>query len=154
MRTLTRVRLVFVEDRTNVWMRFGRSAKERILNRHCRDIYFTPRSIFACVTWRGDVERTLDWRVEVLRTAQGSERVSQLENVEPGAEILLRTSGQSKVQTMLALFDSIENSGIQLIAVSPDYWRCVHNRLAANQTIGAFGLDSYLAFERRKKCVH
>ena len=93
MRTLTRVRIVFVENRTNVWLRFGRGAKERILSPHCRDIYFTPRSIFACVTWRGNVERTLDWRVEILRSLQEQEPASQLENVEPGAEILLRASG-------------------------------------------------------------
>jgi hypothetical protein len=153
MQSLTCVRLTFIRDQTNVWLRFGHAVKERIVDSQRRDAYFTPHAVLGCITWRGTPEGTTLWRAEVLRAVAIGERASQLSNVYPGAEILLRVSGSSKVPAALTLFDSIEAAGIRLIAVSPDYWRCAHNRLAANQDIVALTIDAHKAFQSRRKLV-
>jgi len=150
---LTRVRLTFIRDQANDWLRFGHAVKERIVDTYRRDVYFTPHAILGCITWRGTLHGTSLWRVDVLRAVTIRERASQLSNVSPGAEILLRVSGPSKVPALLALFDRIEAAGIQLIAVSPDYWRCVHNRLAANLDIAVVTADAERAFQSRRKLV-
>jgi hypothetical protein len=148
--TLTQVRLIFIEERINVWLRFGHFLKERIIDAQVRDAYFVPRSIFCVVTWRGSDHGTIEWRVDVLRTAVVGERASQIPGVTPGAEILLRVSGESKVRKLLLLFDDIEARGKKLIAVSPDYWRCVHNRLAANLDVPVHSIDGHEAFLVRR----
>lgn len=153
MQSLTRVRLTFIRHQTNVWLRFGHSVKERIVDTHRRDVYFTPHAILGCITWRGTSHGTSLWRVDVLRAVAIRERASQLSNVSPGAEILLRVSGASKVPMLLALFDKIETVGIKLIAVSPDYWRCAHNRFAANQDIDVLTADAERAFQSRRKLL-
>jgi hypothetical protein len=145
--------LIFIREQANVWLRFGHAVKERIVDSQRRDAYFTPQAIFGCITWRGTAYGTTLWRAEVLRAVAIGERASHLSNVNPGAEILLRASGASKVPTLLALFDKIEAAGVQLIAVSPDYWRCVHNRVAANQDIGALAADAHRAFQSRRKLL-
>jgi hypothetical protein len=150
---LTRIRLTFIRHQTNVWLRFGHAVKERIIDTHRRDVYFTPHAILGCITWRGTAHGTSVWRVDVLRTVAIQERASQLSNVSPGAEILLRVGGASKVPTLLALFDRIEAAGVHLIAVSPDYWRCVHNRFAANQDVPMLTTDAAHAFQLRMKLV-
>jgi len=151
MQSLTRVRLIFIRDQTNVWLRFGHAVKERIVDSQRRDAYFTPHAVLGCITWRGTPHGTTLWRAEVLRAVAIGERASQISNVDPGAEILLRASGPSKVHVLLALFDRIEAAGVQLNAVSQDYWRCAHNRLAANQDIDALTADAHRAFQARRK---
>lgn len=153
MQSLTRVRLIFIRDQTNVWLRFGHAIKERIVDSQRRDAYFTPHAVLGCITWRGTPHGTIAWRAEVLRAVAIGERASQLSNVYPGAEILLRVSGASKVPALLALFDRIEAAGVQLDAVSPDYWRCTHNRLATNQSIGVLTADAHRAFQSRRKLL-
>jgi len=153
VQSLTRIRLTFIRHQTNVWLRFGHAVKERIIDTHRRDVYFTPHAILGCITWRGAAHGTSVWRVDVLRAVAIHERASQLSNVSPGAEILLRVSGASKVPALLALFDRIETAGIKLIAVSPDYWRCVHNRFAANQDIDVLNADAERAFQSRRKLL-
>jgi hypothetical protein len=153
MQSLTCVRLTFIRDQTSIWLRFGRAVKERIVDSQRRDVYFSPHAILGCITWRATPHGTSLWRVDVLRAISIGERASQISNVSPGAEILLRVSGASKVPAVLALFDSIEAAGVDLIAVSPDYWRCVHNRLAANQDITMLTADAAHAFESRRKLL-
>jgi hypothetical protein len=153
MQSLTRVRTIFIRDQTNVWLRFGHAVKEHIVDSQRRDAYFTPHAILGCITWRGTPHGTTLWRAEVLRAVTIGERASQLSNVYPGAEILLRVSGASKVPVLFALLDRIEAAGIHLIAVSPDYWRCAHNRLAANQDVSELAAAAHRAFQSRRKLL-
>lgn len=138
MQILTRVRAMHKENEVNVWLPFGRSVKERRISAHARDIYFVPGAIFSCVTWQGDAHRTHQWRAEVLRAVASSEERSELSNVEPGAEILLRVSGNTRVTLLLELFRAIEQAGKKLIAVPADYWTGIHNRLAAGREVGVY----------------
>lgn len=132
MPILTRVRVTFIQDRVNDWLRFGRFYKERVIDSQRRDVYFTAHAVFCYITWRANDYGTTQWRIDILRAVAPGERASQISGVAPGAEILLRASGKTKVLRVLALIDAIEAQDIRPDAVSPDYWRTVHNQLSAN----------------------
>jgi Protein of unknown function (DUF2840) len=132
MSILTRVRIAFIQDRVNDWLRFGRFHRERVVDQQRRDVYFTPHAVFCYMTWRANDYGTTLWRIDILRAVAPGERASQVSGVAPGAEILLRASGKAKVLRVLALIDAIEAQDIRPDVVSTDYWRTVHNQLAAN----------------------
>jgi hypothetical protein len=75
------------------------------------------------------------WWLAVLRTVQPGGVAQTIPHVTPGPEILLKAEGRERVQAMRQLIHRIEQRGIVPIAVSPHYWRTVHNRLAARQTV-------------------
>ena len=64
---LTSVRLVFYRDRVEHWLRFGRDAGERILDRRRRLILFSPGAVFAFIRWRANGFGTVVLRVDILR---------------------------------------------------------------------------------------
>ncbi len=151
MSYLTSVRCVFIRNQVNIWLRFGRPLKQRVIDPFRRDAYFTPHAIFGIVTWRGSVDGAAMWRIDILRAVAPSERASEIVGVTPGAEILLRTASESNVRTVFALIDGIEARHIQLDAVSPDYWRCAHNRLAAGEAPPALMSERHGAYLSRSK---
>jgi hypothetical protein len=146
---LTRVSLIFLPDRLNVWLRFGRPVRERRRNPSERDLYFTPPSIFALVEWQGNEYGTVHWALQVLQAAAPGTPVLTVPRVKPGAEILLRVGTPDKVRRVLGLIDGIEGHGIAPIAVSSSYWRTVHNRLAANREPPVYTPERLEAAQRR-----
>ena len=66
-RPRTSVRLVFYRDRVERWLRFGRDAGERILDRRRRLVFFAPGAVFAFIRWQGSGFGTVVSRVDILR---------------------------------------------------------------------------------------
>ena len=48
---LTHVELTWIEKRIEYWIRFGRAAGKRIIDRRRRVVSFRPGAIFAFVRW-------------------------------------------------------------------------------------------------------
>ncbi|WP_339758576.1 DUF2840 domain-containing protein [uncultured Sulfitobacter sp.] len=147
----THVELIWVEGRIEYWIRFGRVAKEQILDRHRRIVSFAPGSVFALVRWRSNDYGTILSRIDVLRAVNPNEPHQTLPFVRPGGESLLRLTGWPKVQQVLQATDTIDTIGINPADVAQDYWRHVHNRIAASQTPRVYTIARHTAWIKRQR---
>ena len=149
--TLTHVDLIWVEGKIEYWIRFGRAVKEQILDRHRRIVSFAPGSIFALIRWRSNDYGTILSRIDVLRAVDPSEPHQTLPCVRPGGESLIRLIGWPKVQQVLRATDAIDALGIDSADVAQDYWRHVHNRIAAGQTPRDYTVARHAAWIKRRR---
>ena len=67
MSDLTEVEVLWLEKRIENRIRFGRTVKERKLDRHRRVLSFAPGSIFAFVRWTSNDFGTIISRIDILR---------------------------------------------------------------------------------------
>jgi Protein of unknown function (DUF2840) len=150
---LTAVELVFYRDRIERWLRFGRDAGERILDRRRRLILFAPDKVFAFVRWQGNEHGTALSRIDILRACRPGEPVSTVPGVLPGGEILLRLTGWPRVKRVFDVITCVEQIGIDPADVAPEYWRHVHNRIAGGQQPRPYQRDQHDAWLRRVRAV-
>ena len=148
---LTHVELTWVEKRIENWIRFGREARETVLDRRRRVLAFRPGSTFAFVRWAANDFGTIISRIDIVRAVEPGEPYQTLPFVRPGGEILLRIDGWPKVEDVLRHVDAIEAIGIEADAVSPEHWRHVHNRMAAGHQPRPYTLDQHRAFLLRRR---
>jgi hypothetical protein len=112
MRDFTQVELLWLENRIENRIRFGRVAEERTLDRRRRVLSFAPGSIFAFVRWMSNDFGAIVSRIDILRAVAAGQRCSTVPYVKPGGEIILRLSGWPKVERVLQLIDAVEALGI------------------------------------------
>ena len=143
--TPMRVSLAFVEQRVNVWLRFGKPVREILLNRWRRVAVFEPGAVCCRVKWIANDYGTALWQLMVLQAPMPSEGAQRVAGVVPGARILLRADGEQQVKAVLVAIDSIEASGIDPCAVAVTYWRTVGNRLAARQPLPEYTPERHAA---------
>src|SRR6266542_6823085 len=105
---LTHVELTFVPKRIEYWIRFGRIAEERSLDRRRRIVSFASGSVFAFVRWASNEHGTIISRIDILRAVSPGEAFSTVPFVRPGGDILLRITGWSKVERALRAIDAVE----------------------------------------------
>ncbi|MDT0684041.1 DUF2840 domain-containing protein [Roseicyclus sp. F158] len=147
---LTEVTLIWDEGRIEQWIRFGRIARERIVDRHWRIVGFVDGSVFAYVRWQANAYGTVLSRIDILRAGgERAERVA-IPGVTPGAQCLLRLSGWPKVEAALETIDRIEALGIAPERVCPEHWRHVHNRLSLGRAAEPYTLDRHRAWLLRQ----
>jgi hypothetical protein len=127
----TRVELVFLKDRIERWVRFGRPIAEQVHDRRRRALMFAPGAVFAFVRWRAGEFGTVESRLAVLRAVAPGTAFTTYPEVAPGAEILLDVTGWTRVQAVLEAIDAVEGSGVPPHLVAPDYWRHVGARVGA-----------------------
>jgi hypothetical protein len=147
----TEVDLIWLAGRTERWIRFGAPAAERIIDRRRRTLAFTPGSVFAFVRWSANDFGTVESRLDILRAAEPGEAFATIRFVRPGAIRLLRISGWPKVGRILDLIDAVEALGLDPIAVAPDYWRHVHNRLLAGLAPRPYARERHRAWLLRER---
>lgn len=148
---LTAVDLVWIEKKTEHWIRFGRTFGETILDRRRRILYFAPDSVFAFVRWASNGYGTVVSRLDILRAVWPGEAYSTVRSVRPGGELLLRVSGWPKVERVLQAIDAIEALGVDPADVSPDYWRHAGNRLAADDAARPYTRAQHRAWLKRRR---
>ena len=146
----TRVALVFVPEKRNVWLRFGRPAQETILDRQRRTAVFNPGAVFCRIRWEANAYGTELWQLAVLQAAAPGETLQRIAGIVPGAALLLHVRTAGKVQATLRLIDAIEATRIDLADVAPTYWRMVHNRLAARVEVSSYTPDRHAAYLLRR----
>ena len=150
---LTHVELTWVEKRIENWIRFGREAREQVLDRRRRVFSYLPGSIFAFVRWAANDFGTIISRMDIVRAVMPGESYQTLPFVSPGGEILLKISGWPSVETVLILIDAIEALGIDPADAAPDYWRHVHNRLAVADTPRRYTREQHRAWLLRRRAA-
>ena len=148
--TRMRVSLAFVEDRVNVWLRFGQPTVEIVLDRWRRVAMFVPGTVCCRVKWIGNVYGTVLWQLLVLQAPTPFEDTQRVAGVLPGARILLRADGEVQVKAVLAAIDTIEALGINPCTVAATYWRTMSNRLAARQPLPVYTAERHAAHLARE----
>ncbi len=144
--TPMQVSLAFVEQRVNVWLRFGKPGREIVLNRWRRVAVFEPGAVCCRVKWIANDYGTALWQLMVLQAPMPFDDAQRVAGVVPGAHILLRADGELQVKAVLIVIDSIEASGIDPCAVAVTYWRTVGNRLAARQPLPEYTVERHAAY--------
>jgi hypothetical protein len=148
---LTHVDLIWIEKRLQRWIRFGRVASEQIVNRRRSIVAFAPGSVFAFVRWASNDFGTVVSRIDMLRAVRPGEPCSTVGYVSPGGESLLRLYGLPKVERVLQAIDAIEALDIDAAEAAPDYWRHIHNRLAAGAAPHAYTRERHAAWLKRQR---
>ena len=147
---LTHVELTWIEKKIEFWLRFGRRAEEKILDRRRSISSFKPGSIFAFVRWASNDFGTVISRMDIVRTVAPGERYQTLPFVRPGGEILLRVDGWPKVEQVLQFIDAVEALDVDPADAAPEYWRHLHNRLAAGHEPHAYSREQHDAWLKRR----
>lgn len=142
----TRVLLAYVEQRINLYLRFGHPVRELRLDRGRRHAYFAPAARFCRMRWESNEYGTTRWQLLVLRTCAPLDVVQRIAGIEPGARLLLCADGHRQVPAVLQQIDAIEALGIDPALVSPAYWRTLGNRLSARMPLPAYTAERHAAY--------
>jgi Protein of unknown function (DUF2840) len=150
---LTSVELIFYRGRIERWLRFGRDAGERILDRRRLLVLFAPDCVFAFVRWEGNEHGTTLSRIDIVRACRRGEVVSTLPGVSPGGDLLLRLTGWPRVKRVFEVITGVEQIGIDPVDVAPHYWRHVHNRIAGGQEPRPYHPEQHAAWLQRVRAM-
>ena len=151
METLTHVELLHVEDQVQHWIRFGRHAAERIVDRRSRVLSYAPGAVFAFVRWRKGNHGTVESRLDILRAVRAGEAFTTVPFVAPGAESLLRIAGWPKVARALEAIDAIEAVGVDPADAAPEHWRHVSQCLASGLAARPYAAPRHRAWLLRRR---
>jgi hypothetical protein len=142
---ITRVALVFLPDRLNVYLRFGQPARERVIDRHRRVAEFDPDAVFCRIRWQANEYGTVLWHLSILQSAAPADTFQRIPGIVPGAAILLHADTRLQVETTLQLIDAIEALDIDPADVPATYWRTISNRLQSRVDIPPYTLERHFA---------
>jgi len=143
---LTRVSLAYIEQRIDVYLRFGEPARTIRLDRWRRVAVFLPRAMFCRIHWQANDYGTIRWQLMVMQACTPLDAAQRIPGVLPGARLLLHAEGEPAVRAALAQLDAIEAQNIAPANVSPAYWRTVGNRLAARLPLPAYTAERHAAW--------
>ena len=143
---LTRVALAYIDQRFNLYLRFGEPARTLQLDRWRRCAVFLPASVFCRVRWQANDYGTTRWQLMVMQACTPLDAVQRIPGVQPGARLLLHVEGEKKMRAVLARLDAIEALGVAAIDVSPAYWRTLGNRLAARLPLPEYTAERHAAW--------
>ena len=145
------VELIWLKDRFQRWIRFGRPVAEQQIDRRRRVVSFAPGAVFAVVHWEAGQYGTTLSRLWVLRAVATGGPFDPVPFVTPGAEILLDLKTWVKVQAALTAIDAIEAQGLRPERVAPDHWRHVGGRIAVAQAPSPYTRVRHRAWLMRKR---
>lgn len=148
---LTTVDLLWFEGRVERWLRFGSIVHEQVIDRRRRIVGFQAGAVFALVCWTANDHGTAFSQLDLLRAVAPGEAYCTVPFVAPGADILLRATGWTRVERVLRTIDAIEQLRIEPAAVAPEHWRHVHARLAARETPRPYSRERHQAWLRRRR---
>ncbi len=149
--SFTHVELTWIEKRIENWIRFGREARDQVLDRRRRVVSFRPSSTFAFVRWAANDFGTIISRIDIVRAVEPGVAYQTLPFVRPGGDILLKIEGWPKVERVLRHIDAVEAAGVDACDVAPDHWRHVHNRMSAGQEPRAYTVERHQAWLKRRE---
>jgi hypothetical protein len=143
---LTRVSLAYIEQRIDLYLRFGEPARIVRLDRWRRVAVFLPGAMFCRIRWHANNYGTVLWQLMVMQACTPLDAAQRIPGVLPGARLLLHAEGEPAVRAVLAQLDAIEALGIAPSTASPAYWRMLGNRLAARLPLPAYTVERHAAW--------
>ena len=143
---LTRVALAYIDQRFDLYLRFGDPAHIIRLDRWRRCAVFTPNAVLCRIRWQANDYGTIRWQLMVMQACMPMDGAQRISGVQPGARLLLHAEGEQSVRAVLARIDAIEALGITPVGVSPAYWRTLANRLAAHLPLPEYTAERHAAW--------
>ncbi len=143
---LTRVSLAHIEQRIDLYLRFGEPARVVRLDRWRRVAVFLPGAMFCRIRWYANDYGTIRWQLIVMQACTPPDAAQRVTGVVPGARLLLHAEGEPAVRAVLTQLDAIEALGIAPADVSPAYWRTLGNRLAARLPLPEYTAERHAAW--------
>lgn len=150
---LTCVQIAFYPEFVNHWLRFGEPDDWLDLDRRRAMAFFGPGRVFGYVRWQANEFGTQDWRFTIGQAMAPAVLLSRIEGVGPGGVVLLLASGKAKVKRALLQIDTLEALGFDPAEVSPSYYRHIHNRIVAGQSIRHYGEGQHAAHLAARKVL-
>lgn len=148
---LTHVELTWIAGKIEYWIRFGREAGERIIDRRRRVVAFRPGAVFAFVRWAANDYGTVISRIDIVHAVAPGAAYQTLPFVRPGGEILLKIEGWPKVEKVLQHIDAVEAAGVDPCDAAPDHWRHVAHRMSAGHEPRAYTKERHQAWLKRRE---
>ena len=143
---LTRVALAYIDQRFDLYLRFGDPARIIRFDRWRRCAVFTPNAVLCRIRWQANDYGTIRWQLMVMQACMPMDGAQRISGVQPGARLLLHAEGEQSVRAVLARIDAIEAPGITPVGVSPAYWRTLANRLAAHLPLPEYTAERHAAW--------
>ncbi|WP_296752850.1 DUF2840 domain-containing protein [Thiobacillus sp.] len=143
---LTYVSLAYVEQRIDLYLRFGEPTRIIRLDRWRRVAVFPPGAMFCRIRWHANDYGTIRWQLMVMQACTPLDAAQRIPGVLPGARLVLHAEGEPAVRAVLAQIDAIEALGIAAVDVSPAYWRTLGNRLAARLPLPEYTAERHAAW--------
>lgn len=143
---LTRVSLAYIEQRIDVYLRFGEPARTIRLDRWRRVAVFLPGAMFCRIHWQANDYGTIRWQLMAMQACTPLDAAQRIPGVLPCARLLLHAEGEPAVRAVLAQLGAIEAQNIAPADVSPAYWRTLGNRLAARLPLPAYTAERHAAW--------
>ena len=143
---LTRVALAYVDQRIDIYLRFGEPAHIIRFDRWRRCAVFLPNAVFCRIRWQSNDYGTIRWQLMVMQACTPLDDAQRIPGVQPGARLLLHAEGENAVRAVLERIDGIDAQGITAIDVSPAYWRTLGNRLAARLPLPEYTAERHAAW--------
>ncbi len=143
---LTRVALAYIDQRFDLYLRFGDPARIVRFDRWRRCAVFVPNAVLCRIRWQANDYGTIRWQLMVMQACMPMDGAQRIPGVQPGARLLLHAEGEQSVRAVLARIDAIEALGIAPAAASPAYWRTLSNRLAARVPLPEYGAERHAAW--------
>ena len=143
---LTRVVLAYVDQRIDIYLRFGEPAHIVRFDRWRRCAVFLPNAVFCRIRWQSNDYGTIRWQLMVMQACTPLNGAQRIPGVQPGARLLLHAEGENQVRAVLTRIDATEALGIAPVGVSPAYWRTLANRLAARLPLPEYTAERHAAW--------
>ena len=143
---LTRVALAYIDQRFDLYLRFGDPARIIRFDRWRRCAVFTPNVVLCRIRWQANDYGTVRWQLMVMQACTPLDDAQRIPGVQPGARLLLHAEGEIQVRAVLERIDAIEARGIAPAAASPAYWRTLANRLAARLPLPDYTAERHAAW--------
>ncbi len=147
---LTHVILIWEEGQREDWLKFGKPAASKIIDRRQRIESYAAGQLFALVRWAANEYGTVRSAFDIVRAVEADQPCTPVPQVNPGGDLLLSVHGWPKVAQVFRLIDAIEASGIDPCDVAPDHWRHIHNRMAARDMPRGYSPARHRAWLQRK----
>jgi len=143
---LTRVALAYIDQRFDLYLRFGEPARIVRLDRWRRSAVFLPNAVLCRIRWHANDYGTIRWQLMVMQACTPLDGAQRIPGVQPGARLLLHAEGDGQVRAVLERIDAIEARGIAPTDASPAYWRTLANRLAARLPLPEYTSERHAAW--------
>ena len=143
---LTRVALAYIDQRFDLYLRFGDPARIIRFDRWRRCAVFTPNAVLCRIRWQANDYGTIRWQLMVMQACTPLDAAQRIPGVQPGARLLLHAEGDGQVRAVLERIDAIEALDIAPVGASPAYWRTLANRLAARLPLPEYTAERHAAW--------